>query len=142
MSRSTWTSTPMSMLASTSTSTVHVDVDVQVDIDRAVHNGRSAQYRSNREKYRIDRIENHQIFKRPKNREDGLDFHNFWTESIVSMRSIFSKIFGRSKNYRIDRINRSDRWIDRSIGSIDGRHVLRIEVSGKRKAYPQNDLCF
>ena len=80
----------------------------------------------------IDRIERNiesieskitKIFKRPKNREDGSDFDDFWTESIVSTQSIFSKIFERTKNYRIDRIDRIDRLdrsIDRSIGSIDG----------------------
>ena len=62
------------------------------------------------------------IFKRPKNREDGSDFDDFWTESIVSTQStsIFSKIFGRKKN-RIDRIDRFDRSVGRSIVSIDGR---------------------
>ena len=48
----------------------------------------------------IDRIERNiesieskfaKIFKRPKNREDGSDFDDFWTESIVSTQSIFSK---------------------------------------------------
>ena len=29
------------------------------------------------------------ILNRPKNREDGSDFDDFWTESIVSTRSIF-----------------------------------------------------
>ena len=62
----------------------------------------------------IDRIERNiesigskfaKIFKRPKNREDGSDFDDFWTESIVSTQSIFSKIFERTKNYRIDRID-------------------------------------
>ena len=78
----------------------------------------------------IDRIERNiesieskfaKIFKRPKNREDGSDFDDFWTESIVSTQSIFSKIFERTKNYRIDRIDRFDRSVDRSIVSIDGR---------------------
>ena len=32
-------------------------------------------------------------FKRLKNREDGSDFHDFWTELIASIRSIFSKLF-------------------------------------------------
>ena len=62
----------------------------------------------------IDRIERNiesieskiaKIFKRPKNREDGSDFDDFWTESIVSTQSIFSKIFERTKNNRIDRID-------------------------------------
>ena len=74
----------------------------------------------------IDRIERNiesieskfaKIFKRPKNREDGSDFDDFWTESIVSTQSIFSKIFERTKNYRIDRIDQfkwaGDRLIDR-----------------------------
>ena len=85
----------------------------------------------------IDRIEKNiesieskitKIFKRPKNREDGSDFDDFWTESIVSTQSIFSKIFERTKNYRIDRIDRFDRSIDRSIGSIDGRHVYVANI--------------
>ena len=79
----------------------------------------------------IDRIERNiesieakitKIFKWPKNREDGSDFDDFRTESIGSTRSIFSKIFEWTKNYRIDRINRFNRSIDRSIGSIEGRH--------------------
>ena len=46
----------------------------------------------------IDRIERNiesieskitKIFKRPKNREDGSDFDDFWTKRIVSSRSIF-----------------------------------------------------
>ena len=54
----------------------------------------------------IDRIERNiesieskfaKIFKQPKNREDGSDFDDFWTESIVSTQSIFSKIFERTK---------------------------------------------
>ena len=45
------------------------------------------------------------------------------------MRSIFSKIFEPTKNYRIDRIDRSDRAIDRSIGSIDGRRVRPFVLS-------------
>ena len=48
----------------------------------------------------IDRIERNiesieskfaKTFKRPKNREDGSDFDDFWTESIVSTQLIFSK---------------------------------------------------
>ena len=61
-------------------------------------------------------------FKRPKNREDGSDFDDFWTESIVSTQSIFSKSCERTKNYRIDPIDRLKfRSVDRSIESIDGR---------------------
>ena len=54
----------------------------------------------------IDRIERNiesieskirKIFKQPKNREDGSDFDDFWTESIVSMQTIFSKNFERMK---------------------------------------------
>ena len=76
----------------------------------------------------IDRIERNiesieskfaKIFKRPKNREDGSDFDDFWTASIVSTQSIFSKIFERTQNYRIDRIDRLDRSIDRLDRSID-----------------------
>ena len=75
----------------------------------------------------IDRIERNiesiewkfaKIFKRPKNRKDGLDFDDLWRESIVSTQSIFSKIFERTKNYRIDKFDRS---VDQSIVSIDGR---------------------
>ena len=29
------------------------------------------------------------IFKRPKNREDGSDFDDFWTKSIAAMLPIF-----------------------------------------------------
>ena len=35
--------------------------------------------------------------QRPKKREDGSDFDDFWTESIVSTQSIFSKIFEQMK---------------------------------------------
>ena len=92
-------------------------------IVRAVHHGPRTQHRSNRTEYRIDRIEIRKISKRPKNREDGSDFDDFWTESIVSTQSIFSKTFARTKNYRIDRIDLFDGSvdIDRLIVSIDGR---------------------
>ena len=78
-----------------------------------VYHGPRRQYRSNRTEYRIEsKFAN--FFKRPKNREDGSDFDDFWTESIVLTQSIFSKIFERTKNYRIDRIDRLidriDRW--------------------------------
>ena len=75
----------------------------------------------------IDRIERNiesieskfaKKFKRPKNREDGSDFDDFWTESIVSTQSIFSKILEQTTNF--------DRSIDRLIVSIDGRLVDRI----------------
>ena len=78
----------------------------------------------------IDRIETNiesieskitKIFKRPKNREDGSDFDDFLTESIVSPWSIFQKFCERPKNYRIDRIDRLDRATARSIESIAGR---------------------
>ena len=80
----------------------------------------------------IDRIERNiesieskfaKIFKLPKNREDGSDFDNSWTESIVLTQSILPKFFERTKNYLIDRIDRLDRSIDQSIISIDGRLV-------------------
>ena len=54
----------------------------------------------------IDRIERNiesieskfaKIFKRPKNREDGSNCDDFWTESIVSTQSIFSKISNEQK---------------------------------------------
>ena len=32
-----------------------------------------------------------QIFKQPKNREDGSKFDDFWTKSIASARTIFEK---------------------------------------------------
>ena len=85
--------------------------------------------------HNIDRIERNiesieskfaKIFRQPKNREDGSDFDDFWTESILSTQSIFSKIFERRKNYRIDRIDRLDRSTDQSIVSIDGRLVCRF----------------
>ena len=58
----------------------------------------------------IDRIERNiesieskfaKIFKWPKNCEDGSDFDDFWTESIVSTQSIFSKFFERTKRKNI-----------------------------------------
>ena len=64
------------------------------------------------------------IFKRPKSREDGSDFDNFWTESIVSMQSIFSKFSNKRKIIEsIDWIGRSnDR--DRSIARSRSIHQL------------------
>ena len=85
---------------------------------RAVHHGPRLQYRSNQTEYRIDRIEIRKIFQTAENREDGSDFDDFWTESIVLTQSIFSKIFERAKNYRIDRIDRFNRSIDRSYRSM------------------------
>ena len=78
-------------------------------------------------RHNIDRIERNiesieskfaKIFKRPKYREDGSDFDDFWTESIVSTQSIFAKTFEQTKNYAIDRIDRFDRSIDRSYRSM------------------------
>ena len=71
----------------------------------------------------IDRIERNiesieskfaKIFKRPKNREDGSDFDDFWTESIVSTQSIFSKILNERKIIEsIELIDSIGRSIDR-----------------------------
>ena len=58
------------------------------------------------------------ICKQPKNHEDGPDFDYFWTEPIVSTQSIFANFFERTKNYRMDRIDRFDRSIDRSYRSM------------------------
>ena len=77
----------------------------------------------------IDRIERNiesieskftKIFKRPQNRVDGSDFGDFWTESIVSTQTIFSKMFERTKNYQIDRksIDSIGRSIDRSMAAL------------------------
>ena len=44
---------------------------------RAVQNGRSAQYRSNRKKYRIDRIENHQNLQTAEKSRGWLGFSWF-----------------------------------------------------------------
>ena len=96
---------------------------------RAQHAGRSPAV----VRLSIDRIEKNiesieskitKIFKRPKNREDGSDFDDFLTESIVSPWSIFQKFCERPKNYRIDRIDRLDRAAARSIESIAGRRAL------------------
>ena len=59
------------------------------------------------------------IFERPKNREDGLNFDDFWTESIVSTQSI--DLFKKHSNERkiIESIESID-WISRSIDRIDG----------------------
>ena len=96
----------------------------------AVHHGPRTLYRSNQ----TESIESKfaKIFKRPKNRSDGSDFADFWTESIVSTQSIFSKSFERTKIYRINRIDRFDRAIGRSIGSIDGRRVYGVHNSSLR----------
>ena len=72
----------------------------------------------------IDRIERNiesieskfaKIFKRPKNREDGSDFDDFWTESIVSTQSnsfslyiapcIHSSFFDRNVFVRNDAVS-------------------------------------
>ena len=39
------------------------------------------------------------IFKWLKNREDGSDFDDFWTELIASVQTFFSQIFARTKNF-------------------------------------------
>ena len=95
--------------------------DQEMCSPRAVHHGPWLQYRSNRMEYRIDQMENHKslnIFKRPKNREDGSDFDDFWTESIVSTQSILN--FQKCSNERkiIESIESID-WIGRSIDRID-----------------------
>ena len=43
---------------------------------------------------------------RLKNREDGSDFDDFWTESIATTRTFFSKIFAPSKNFRVENFSR------------------------------------
>ena len=88
----------------------------------------------------IDRIERNiesieskfaEKFKRPKNREDGSDFDDFWTESIVSTQSDFSKIFERTKNYRIHRIDRFDRSIDQSYRLMAALIVQTLSNGGQ-----------
>ena len=39
-------------------------------------------------------------FKRPKNREDGSDFDDFWTKSIAAMQPIFWNFFDGPKNFQ------------------------------------------
>ena len=40
------------------------------------------------------------IFKRPKNREDGSDFHDFRTKSIAATQAFFAKFFERASERR------------------------------------------
>ena len=68
--------------------------------------------------YRIDPMEIRKNVQTSENREDGSDFDDFWTESIVSTQSIFSKVFERPKNYRINRIDRLDRSVDRKVRDV------------------------
>ena len=44
------------------------------------------------------------IFKRPKNREDGSKFDDFWTKSIASARTKIWKIFERTSERTNERI--------------------------------------
>ena len=84
----------------------------------AVHHGPRTQYRSNRMEYRIDQIEIRKTLQTAENPEDGSDFDDVWTESIVSTLSIFSKHCEQTKNYQTDRMDRLDRSIDRSYRSM------------------------
>ena len=77
----------------------------------------------------IDRIERNiesieskitKIFKRPKNREDGSDFDDFWTESIRLGEIYLFKNFRTSEKLS-NRSNRSIRSVDRPIDRIDRR---------------------
>ena len=83
----------------------------------------------------IDRIERNiesieskfaKNFKRPKNREDGSDFDDFWTESIVSTQSIFSKIFERMKKLAI--LIESIDWIGRSIDQLKKQKLKQKKI--------------
>ena len=97
----------------------------------------------------IDRIERNiesieskfaKIFKQPKNRQDGSDFDDFWTESIVSTQSIFSKIFERTKNYRINRIDQLDRSIDRLMVDFQRKLTFKtthVRPDGRRPPAPK-----
>ena len=55
-------------------------------------------------------------FKRLKNREDSSDFDDFWTESIATTRTFFSKIFAPPKFSRRRKISRrtSERTYERT----------------------------
>ena len=79
--------------------------------------GPRTQHRS-KSKRNIESIESKfaTIFKRPKNREDGSDFDDFWSESIVSTQSIFSQNVRTNK--KIIESMESMNWIGQS---IDGR---------------------
>ena len=75
----------------------------------------------------IDRIERNiesielkfaKIFKLLKNCEDGSDFDDFWTESIVSTQCILSKIFERKIIESIESIDSIGGSIDRLYRSM------------------------
>ena len=72
----------------------------------------------------IDRIERNiesieskfaKIFKRPKNREDGSDFDDFWTESIFSMQIFFQRFSNERRIIESIETIESIDWIGRSI---------------------------
>ena len=87
---------------------------------RAVPSGRSAQYRSNRKKYRIDRIENHQNLQTAEKSRGWLGFWRFF-DGIDRLAVIyFSKIL-RATEKLSNRSNRSTRSSDRAIDRIDRR---------------------
>ena len=93
-------------------------------VTRAVHHDPRTQYRSNRTEYRTDRTENVRknafrffgIFSVSKRRTEL----KLWHQTDLELPDVSKN----PKIYRIDRIDRSDRAIDRSIGSIDSCRVL------------------
>ena len=53
-------------------------------------------------------------FKRLKNREDGSDFDDFWTESIASAQIFVSQIFARTKIFAPTKNSRDERTSERT----------------------------
>ena len=58
------------------------------------------------------------MLARPKNREDGSDFHDFLKETMVSIQTFISDIFFTDPKDRrstdFSDFGSGDRWVDRS----------------------------
>ena len=78
------------------------------------------------------------IFKWLKNREDGSDFEDFWTESIASAQIFFSPNFRADENFRGDekifaatKKFRNARTIERTrCQKVPGKRRSRIVIDG------------
>ena len=75
-------------------------------------------------------------FKRPKNREDGSDFDDFWTKSIASTRSVFWKIFASSKTNARQRKDRGERTTnDKRTTGVDASTRRRVGTNERTKKH-------
>ena len=78
------------------------------------------------------------IFKWLKNREDGSDFHDFWTELIASVQTFFSQIFAQTKKFSrrwkkfaATKKFRNARTIERTrCQKVPGKRRSRIVIDG------------